>query len=297
MVEKAPHAPGPDRRTILTATAAALLAAALPWPVRAGRAAPRIAAIDWAMLETAVALGHSPVAAAELIQFRRIGATTLPPATIDLGLRGSPNLEVLHLARPDLILSSSYYTSYEPQLARIAPVLSLTLFAPGIPPMRPLTEALDSLALRLDDPAAAARARHQTDARLNAAAARLSAHAGRPLALIDIGDQRHFRIFGADSLFGATLGRLGLANAWHGDTAYSFLAPVPIERLAEIPEATLILTGPVPPHAAEALAESLLWRSLPQVALGRIHQLPRMNAFGGLPSALHFADCLVTAMA
>lgn len=291
MVEK-----GPARRTILTA-AAALLAAALPWPARAGSDAPRIAAIDWAMLETAVALGHMPIAVAELIQFRRNSTTVLPAATIDLGLRGAPNLEVLHLSRPDLILSSSYYTTFEPQLARIAPVLSLTLFAPGVPPLQPLTEALDRLALRLDDPAAAAHARKEAEARLNAAAARLSAHAGRPLALIDVGDQRHVRVFGADSLFGATLARLGLANAWSGDTAYSFLAPVPIERLAEIPEATLILTGPVPPHAAEALAESLLWRALPQVALGRVLQLPRMNAFGGLPSALHFADCLVTAMA
>ncbi len=32
---------------------------------------PRLAAIDWAMLETSIALGVMPVAATELIQFRK----------------------------------------------------------------------------------------------------------------------------------------------------------------------------------------------------------------------------------
>nr|WP_304615819.1 ABC transporter substrate-binding protein [Paracoccus sp. (in: a-proteobacteria)] len=296
MVDEGGHAQGPDRRMILTA-AGALLAAALPWPASAAPAAPRIAAIDWAMLETAMALGHAPVAAAELIQFRRVSGTVLPPATVDLGLRGAPNLEVLHLSRPDLILSSSYYTAFEPQLARIAPVLSLSLFQPGVPPLPRLIEALDVLALRLEDPAAAGRARARAESRLDAAATRLAAHAGRPMALVDIGDQRHFRAFGADSLFGSTLDRLGLVNAWAGDTAYSFLAPVPLERLADFPEASLVLTGPMPPQAARALSESRLWTALPQIAAGRIHRLPRVNAFGGLPSAVQFAEALAEAMA
>ena len=49
---------------------------------------PRLAAIDWAMLETAVALGVMPVAATELIQFRVDAVEPEIPATVaDLGLR------------------------------------------------------------------------------------------------------------------------------------------------------------------------------------------------------------------
>lgn len=70
---------------------------------------PRIAAIDWAMLETSVALGVMPVAATELIQFRA-GAVEpdIPESVADLGLRGAPNFELLQLTRPDLILISPF---------------------------------------------------------------------------------------------------------------------------------------------------------------------------------------------
>ena len=67
-------------------------------------------------------------------------------------------------------------------------------------------------------------------------AARVARHADRPLALVDIGDARHLRAFGFDSLFGSTLTRIGLRNAWSEATAFSFLAPVPLERLADMPD-------------------------------------------------------------
>ena len=115
-----------DRRAFLTA-ASAMLAAGLPLRVRAGTA-PRLAAIDWAMLETAIAIGHMPVAACELIRFRADAIQPeLPPDVTDLGLRGAPNFELLQLTRPDLILTSPYYTRYQDRLEALAPVLSLSL--------------------------------------------------------------------------------------------------------------------------------------------------------------------------
>lgn len=102
-----------------------LAASALAGKARAA-ATPRIAAIDWAMLETSVALGVMPVAATELIQFR-VGAVEpeIPDAVADLGLRGAPNFELLQLTRPDLILISPFYTRYTGRLEAIAPVFSL----------------------------------------------------------------------------------------------------------------------------------------------------------------------------
>lgn len=267
---------------------------------RAARASgvPRLAAIDWAMLETAAAIGHMPVAACELIRFRADAVVPqIPEGVTDLGLRGAPNFELLQLVRPTLILSSPYYTRYEGRAARIAPVLSLPFYLPGEAPLPKAMNALTALADRLDDPGAGRAAVRRANADLDRLAARLAAHAERPFALVEIGDARHLRAFGFDSLFGSTLTRLGLRNAWTEATAFSFLAPVPIERLATMPEARLIVIGDIPPEARRALSRSPLWRALPQVAGGRVHQLPQMNAFGGVPAALRFAMALDAALA
>ncbi|AZY95465.1 iron-siderophore ABC transporter substrate-binding protein (plasmid) [Paracoccus sp. Arc7-R13] len=293
MVGRGAISPRPDRRAFLTA-AGMMLAAGLPLRAEAG---PRLAAIDWAMLETATALGHMPVAAAELIRFRAdVGVPAIPDTVTDLGLRGAPNFELLQLVRPTLILSSPYYTRYQARMEAIAPVLSLPFYQPGAAPLPKAMDALDALARQIGDPAAGGRARARADAHLDRLAARVARHADRPLALVDIGDARHLRAFGFDSLFGSTLTRIGLRNAWSEATAFSFLAPVPIERLADMPDARLVIAGPIPPQAQGALSRSRLWQALPQVAQGRVHHLPRMNAFGGVPAALRFGDLLARAL-
>lgn len=119
----------PGRRAVLGLAAGLLAAGAARGQ---GAAPPRLAAVDWAMLETAVAIGHMPVAACELIRFRIDAARPeIPPGVIDLGLRGAPNYELLQLARPDLILSSPFYVQHRARLETIAPVLSVDVYTPG----------------------------------------------------------------------------------------------------------------------------------------------------------------------
>lgn len=294
MVKRGAASLRPTRRTILTA-AGIMLAAGLP--LHAAPAAPRLAAIDWAMLETAVALGHMPVAACELIRFRADAVEPLIPAeVVDLGLRGAPNFELLQLTRPDLILTSPYYTRYEDRLASLAPVLNLPFYIPGEPPLPKAFAALHALAEAIGDPQAAVRAEARAEAELDRCAAALRRFADRPVCLVNIGDARHLRAFGFDSLFGSTLVRLGLRNAWTEGTQFSFLAPVPVERLATMPEARLVIVGAVPSEARRALSRSVLWQALPQVAERRVHHLPEVNAFGGVPAALRFARLLSQAL-
>ncbi len=284
----------PSRRAILAA-AGTILAAGLP--LAAARPAPRLAAIDWAMLETAIAIGHMPIAAAELVRFRAdVIEPLVPDVVTDLGLRGAPNFELLQLTRPDLILSSPYYTHYEDRLRQIAPVLSLPFFIPGEPPLPKAMAALTAVADAIADPAAGTRAVARTERELDALALRLEPFRDRPVALVNIGDARHLRAFGFDSLFGSTLDRLGLRNVWTGNTAFSFLAPVPIERLADMPDARLVVVGVLPASAKRALSRSILWRFLPAVAQGRTYLLADTNAFGAVPAALRFAHLLVLAL-
>ena len=150
-----------------------MLAAGLPLQAKA--AAPRIAAIDWAMLETAIALGHMPVAACELIRYREDAVEPRIPAEIvDLGLRGSPNFELLQLVRPDLILTSPYYTGYEQRLAGLAPVVNLPFYTPGEPPLPKAIAALHGLAEAIGQPSAGRRAEADTQAALDQASALLA---------------------------------------------------------------------------------------------------------------------------
>ena len=283
----------PSRRAFLAA-AVCSVAAGLP---RSAVAAPplRIAAIDWAMAETALMLGAAPVAIAELIAFRRAAALPVAPGTIDLGLRGGPSLETLALAAPDLILSSNYYGFLEPQLTRIAPVFSRSLFVPGVPPLPKLLSALRDLAVQIGTPEVVHRVEAQACAEFAALARRIPAQTPACL-ILEIGDARHVRLFGTDSLFHGALTGLGLTNAWNQTSRFSFAAPVPLETLAAFPEARLVITGEIPAQIARGLARSALWNALPAVRSGRVTRLGEMNGFGGLPSALRFARALVTAL-
>ena len=267
--------------------------------VRTARAAatPRIAAIDWAMLETSVALGVMPVAATELIQFRA-GAVepTLPRSVADLGLRGAPNFELLQLSRPDLILISPFYTRYTSRLETIAPVFSLPFYVKGEPPFGKALAAVTALGQRLDRTEEAKRVLAETEKALQTMRARLAAFSGRPTYVINIGDARHFRAFGSDSMFGDILGRLGLANAWVDRSQFTFAAPVPIENLAASPEARIVIVSDIPVEARESLRNSAIWRALPAVRDGRVVELANVAPYGGITAGMRFARLLTEAM-
>jgi ABC-type Fe3+-hydroxamate transport system substrate-binding protein len=279
------------RRCLL---ASALLSAALPSRLRA--APQSVAVIDWGMLETTLALGVQPAAGTELVQFRQLVVEPeLPEAIADLGLRGTPNYELLRLVAPDLIVISNFYEYQRAALERVAPVLSLPVYEAGKPPY-PLAE---QAAVALGD----ALGRVQQAAALVEDTANFVAQCReilRPLVarqvfVVNLGDSRHFRAFGADSMAGDVLTRLGLANAWTDPTSYSAAAPVGIEALARQPDAAIVVMAPLPSEVARTLAGNALWNALPAVRQGRVAVIDPVNHFGGLPSARRFARLLTDA--
>jgi iron complex transport system substrate-binding protein len=244
------------------------------------------AAIDWAMLETALALDIRVVAGAELLLYRKfVSEPDLPSGIADLGLRGSINFEVLRHTAPSLILSSPWYTRLEPNLSRIAPVLSMRIHERGRDPYGAAEAVASELGRRFGREAAAEALIGSTRDELAATAGRLAAAQQPPLFVISIGDPRHFRVFGADSMVGTVLKRLGLANAWARQTSYSAQAPIDIVTLADNPDAAIAILAPVPDDARRILPESAIWRNLPAVRAGRVMLLDPVNHFGGLPAA------------
>lgn len=274
------------------------LLAALPF----GRAAFaetrfRIAAIDWAMMETCTALGIMPVAATELIQFRKSAIEPeIPESVLDLGLRGAPNFELLSLIKPDFILISPFYARYESRLSAIAPLISLPFYNPGEPPFEKALAAVSTLGERLGRVDEARAVLENASASLSDMRRELAPYARRPTYVVNIGDARHFRAFGADSMFGDVLARLGLPNAWTDVSRFTFAAPVPLENLAADPQARIVIVSDVPVEARSAFGNSAIWNSLQPVREGRVAMLANVNPYGGVTAGMRFARLLTDAL-
>ncbi|MFC7067163.1 iron-siderophore ABC transporter substrate-binding protein [Brucella rhizosphaerae] len=286
-----------QRSKISRRKALGLLAAlALPNVARANPFA-RIAAIDWAMLECLMVLGVTPTAVTELIRFREDAVEpAIPASVIDLGLRGSPNFELLYLLKPDLILSSPFYTRHEDALKSIAPVMSLPFYVRGEGPYAKSLEAVSELGRKLDLNAKAVEVLNNQANFLFDTKEALKPFASRPTYLINIGDARHFRAFGNDSMFGDILERLGLPNAWTDRSRYTFAAPVPLENLAANPDARIIIISEIPVESRNSLRNSVIWQSLKPVREGRVYMLDNINPYGGITAGLRFARLLKEAL-
>ncbi len=291
-------APRLHRRALLAAGLATLaLRGASAWAEDSRAGELRVATVDWALLETLLGMGITPVAAAELVLFRQVAVEPpVPASVIDIGLRGAPNFEALRLAGPNLILSSNFYVEMEPKLRLIAPVETLSVYRTGRPPYGEAEAAAQRIgALTGREDAARALIDAVAD-QIGAFRRRLAPLADRPLLVLNLGDARHFRVFGADSLFGEVISRLGFANAWDGRTSYAASAPIGMEALARFPEAFLVILRPVPPDAARVLSTSVLWNALPNVRARRFAVLDSVDPFGGLPTAARFARLLAAAL-
>lgn len=287
-----------SRRSVLAGLSAAF-AGLLAGGVGRGHAAAarpaglRVATLDWAVLETLLAIGEVPVAAAELVLYRDIVvAPRVSSAVADLGLRGMPNYEALLAAHPTLIINTGFYLWAEPALARIAPIERVNFYGVGGPVLDVAVAATRTIAGHVERTGEGAALIERTDDTLATLGKVLAGAAARPVLVINFGDERHFRVFGPDSLFGAVLTRLGLTNAWVEPTQYSATAPIGLERLAGFSDAVIIVLPPVPPDAARMFGASRFWAALPPVREGRVVRLPPVNPFGALPTAERFATLL-----
>ncbi|WP_043879506.1 ABC transporter substrate-binding protein [Azorhizobium caulinodans] len=290
------------RRTILTLMRGGLLAA--PFGVSAGPAPAdatpplrRLVALDYGLAETLLLLGLPPVGLVGAQDWNRwVGEPALPAGVVNLGSSREPNLELLQQLAPDAILSTPYLAGISHRLERIAPVLSFPMYVPDGQPLALATEALSRLAAltgRVSQGMAALAAVEQDFA---SARSRLSGTDRRPLLMVSLMDSRHVRIYGANSLFGAVLTRLDVANAYAGQTNFWGFTTLGIESLPPLADARLVFFDPVPPGTLAALAANPLWTRLPYVQAGRVSRLPPVLMFGALPSATRFARLLADAL-
>lgn len=262
-------------------------------PVAPAGTSERVAAINWGLAQTLIALDIPPAAMADVPGYRKwVVDPPLPSSSVDIGRRLEPNLTVLAGSDPDLIVMSSFYDELARQLSRIAPVLTLDIYQPGGMPLSRAAEVTACLAKRFRREAALDRLTERLENALGALAAAVrEPGVGRSVYVVQFRDADHVRVYGHNSLFGGVLREAGLDNAWQGSTNFWGFSTVPFTELDRA-AGHLVLIEPVPREVEGVMADSLVWRALPAVRKGRVHRLDQVWAYGGLTSAIRFAGLL-----
>lgn len=288
------------RRTLLASLAASfasgcsLQAAGLPQAPKGE--AHRIAALDWGIAATLVALGIVPIGVPAPAWYARyVVDPSLPSSVVDVGLLFTPNFELLQALAPQLIVATPALQQAAPMLQRIAPVYGNLLFQPSPDVLDIARRGTLALADKIGIRTAGERLIEETHRELSISNAKLSSQRDRAFLLASPLDNRHVSLFGPNSLYGAVLQEIGLTLA-EPNIAGEFNI-VGLERLGAYGNAEMILLeSPVVPGMAARLTENRLWRTFPFVCKGRLHILPATLGSGGLPAASRFLRLLRLAL-
>ncbi|WP_339022159.1 ABC transporter substrate-binding protein [Aeromonas salmonicida] len=267
-----------------------------PASTATGAAVPRIATLDWTIAETLLVLGVTPLAVGDVSAYRAwVGEPLLPADVVDIGLRAQPNRELLAELKPDRILISPLAAQLAPTLSRIAPVQSIALYDPQTDLWQRLHAATLTIAALVNKTAEANELLTDLNRDLEQMKQTLPAELP-PLLVVQFIDERHVRVFGRHSLFEAVMQRLGLRNAWQGETNAWGFSVASIEQFMALPAARLVVVDPIPVGVSERLQEPGLWQHLPLVQQAPVLHLPAVWSFGGVLAARRFATLLSEAL-
>ncbi|MBO0662305.1 iron-siderophore ABC transporter substrate-binding protein [Jiella sp. MQZ9-1] len=259
----------------------------------------RVVAMEWAQLETLLALGITPVGAADARGYREwVSSPRLPESVADIGSRQQPNLEELAQLKPDRIFSQAHLRPLKARLAAIAPVSEITFNGTGGDTFAAVVAGTRAIGEVTDKQAEADALIAKTDAALAMDAKRLQAagFSGRSVYVVRIIGPHAIRVHGQNSIADTVLAKLGLKNAYRGKVNEWGFATVEPSALADDPKATIVVAGPVTKAEMAAVFETPLGKALPAVRAGAVYRLPVVWTFGGLPSAITMADAIAAAL-
>lgn len=289
--------PDLPRRRLLTALALAPLLCSLPGRAEVTINLQRIIALEWLPTELLLTLGITPLGVADIRNYRLwVGEPALPAQVIDVGQRMEPNLELLQQLKPSLLLLSQGYGPRPEKLASIAPSMSFSFTDGDGQPLQAAQQSLLALAQRLGLMALAQRHLTEFDAFMAAARMRLMPYRAAPLLLFSLLDARHALVMGQGSLFQDVLNRVGLSNAWQGETNFWGSAIVGIERLASVGCARALCFAHGDSRLMAQIGSTPLWQALPFVRQGKLSLLPPVWFYGATLSAMRFCRLLEHAL-
>ncbi len=255
-----------------------------------------IVTLDYGLASTMLALGKPPAAIASLADWDIwVVEPAMPAGVIDLGTTGEINLEVLAGVKPSLILTTPFLAPLKPKLEAIAPVMEFAIYAEGNDALQASFAATSKLGAALGLERQAADFLSRAEIRFAECRRRVEQLSPPPVALVNFMDERHARIYGEPGLYQGAMTRIGLKNAWRGNTNYWGFETIALEQLIDLaPDARLVAFEPLtPPDILARLKESPLWTNLPFVRAGHVSTLPGVLMFGMVQEALRFAGLIV----
>ncbi|MGY4490636.1 ABC transporter substrate-binding protein [Pseudomonas sp. TE3610] len=262
-----------------------------PWLPAFANPSPLVT-LDWSIAQTLLALGAPLAAMAEIDRYRHlVRVPALPASVLELGLRQEPNLELLAQLAPGQIFINSYQNALRERLQAIAPVQAFSFASPQGHPLEQAALTTRQIAQAVGRDAKAQVCIDQLEAQLQQSRQALQGLHDRPLYVISLVDNRRAMVFGHRSLFQDVLDRLGLRNAWSGETNTWGYATIGLERLADTPQASLVYFNSAP-GLQDSLPDNPIWNRLDFVRQRRLVQLPEVLFFGALPAAGEFARLL-----
>ncbi len=262
-----------------------------PLPVK------NVVVLDWMLAESLLILGIIPAGMANPDGFRQTyTAINLPAFVKDVGLIYQPNLEMLNILRPQVIIITPEHASILPLLEQIAP--TLTVGEPITPTENSFKRAGDALLQlagafgRLPRAQTTLSSAENTIASARQRIAALPYLENRAAYIVQFIDNAFIRVFGSATLFGEMLNRLGLRNAYQQRTNSAGLATTGYEILCDHPEALFIYFTPLSAPARTMIDNSPVWRALPFREAGHSIPLTAPPLNGGVVSAASFATAL-----
>ena len=284
------------RRTFL-AGLGALVATRAETAPRLPATIERVVSIDWGLAETLLSLGVPPVGLAETRGYSEwVSVPPLPDNVAEIGLRSTPNLEMVASLQPDIILSTPQFAAIEPVLGSIAPVLSLATFTEDLQPLAKAEENAVMLGRML---AREDAARELIDGLASdiEALRMLADRKARKIVVVAFHDDRHIWVFTEGSLYADVMSRAGLINAWTATSNSWGIANASVDELVGLEEAALVIVEPVPVSLRlklQARAPGTMVGELELFRPGRYRIIPPNWGFGGLTSAARFARALAS---
>lgn len=299
------HAARPSRLALL----ALALAAALSLALAAGAAsapAKRVVALEWDALEGLVALGVTPVGAADPDEYARWVGVPIPGGIEDVGTRQQPSIVRIAALRPDLVVAPRFRNLKGlDTLERYADTLVLDAYprGGGDAQYKAMIGNFRATARAVGRRARGEAVLRELDATYAQLRRRLrrAGRAGARVALATPGgtfSAPQARVMTSNSLAAGVLRRLGLKNGWTGaDQSYGY-ATVGVEALAALRRSWLAFVYPPRYRSLVSRFTSLeLWTRSELARKGRVRHLKGDTwMYGGPRSARLLAQRVVAAL-
>jgi len=257
----------------------------------------RIAVTNWSLTETVIALGINPVAIADPDDYRQwVVKPDLPANFVNIGQRQSPNMEALRDAKPDLILISGELAAAYEALSEIAPTMVISTYNNNQPALDSIRKATRTIAAITGREQRAKEILKQVDATLAHDGARIRAVLGpdQRIAVIRINSDAQINVFGPPSLPNTVMAAMNIPTAYNGETTGWGFARGGLELLAPFAKDTIAFIEPTPAPVRQRILTSPLWKMQGFARNNRVYQIPPVWTYGGLYSAMRFADLLAT---